>query len=84
MYRKYGQKTAPAFSALPPSMAVVRRGRRDDVQGGTNIAGGRMPGAMTQERRMYRKYGQRTGLGTRCSASANPQKPKVFVDLECV
>jgi len=28
MYRMYGQKTAPAFSALPPSLAVVCRGRR--------------------------------------------------------
>jgi hypothetical protein len=29
MYRMYGQKIAPAFSALPPSVAVVCRGARE-------------------------------------------------------
>ncbi|BAO43145.1 hypothetical protein TBH_C0199 [Thiolapillus brandeum] len=28
MYRMYGPKNAPAFSALPPSLAVVCHGRR--------------------------------------------------------
>ena len=31
MYRMYGLKIAPAFSALPPSMAVVCRGRMAEI-----------------------------------------------------
>ena len=31
MYRMYGQKIAPAFSALPPSLAVVYRGCRAGI-----------------------------------------------------
>jgi|GEM_PF-5330034 len=38
-YRMYGQKIAPAFSALPPSVAVVSGGRMDAQEPGYRMYG---------------------------------------------